>query len=124
MELWQLWLISTLTGWNSVFFALTIVCGGACAVVSVLYLANNPEGYSHDHNKAAAIKPQAITKPFAIAAVICLFIVAALPSTDSAWKMIGAYVVTNIDGVGDLPPNLIDAANVFLEQYATETVVE
>jgi hypothetical protein len=38
-----------------------------------------------------------------------------IPSEKALYKIIGAYAVTNIEGVEKLPPNIVKAANNFLE---------
>lgn len=45
----------------------------------------------------------------------------ALPSERQMYVMAGAYVVTNIDGIGNLPDNAVGAANAWLKKLG-ETV--
>mgnify|MGYP000641447084 FL=1 len=56
--------------------------------------------------------------------VKCFAIVLALstlvPSEKALYYMIGGYYVTNVEGIKDLPPTAVKAANQFLNDYIEE----
>ena len=53
-----------------------------------------------------------------VAILSCGWLMAvSLPNEREIKTMVGAYVVTNIEGVNRLPANIIKAANKFLEDY-------
>lgn len=52
-----------------------------------------------------------------VAGVLSAFV----PSERGLYTMIGVYAVTNVEGVEDIPPNLVKAANEYLTKYAEET---
>lgn len=57
-----------------------------------------------------------------VASVCFLFTAIAIvsPSEEQLQKIIGGYVVTNIEGIEQLPENLVDYANKFLEGESQE----
>lgn len=68
--------------------------------------------------KAYLIWFKALHKKTLTAIIILMSVVAvAIPSQGQWYTLIGGYYVTNIDGISDLPPNIVDAANKFLENY-------
>ena len=118
MELWQLWLLTTLDGWRNLsgfvlFFGIIGFVGSG-----VVWLATNNNPF---------VKKPNVFKILAWCMVASSFVLVLVPSTKGAWTMIGAYVGINamqkaadIPGVKDLPPNVVNAMNKFLEQYVNE----
>ena len=51
----------------------------------------------------------------AVIAIISFFINTLIPGEKAIYKIIGAYTVTNIEGVDKLPSNFVKVANDFLE---------
>ena len=56
-----------------------------------------------------------LSRNLIIYSIITAFISSFIPSEKSVYKIIGAYAVTNIEGIEKLPPNLVKAANNFLK---------
>lgn len=52
------------------------------------------------------------------------FISTVIPSERQMYFIAGGYIVTNIDGIKDLPPNLVGAANDFLKNLSKENKKE
>ena len=43
-----------------------------------------------------------------------------IPKEDQMWYIVGGYAVTNVEGIQELPENIVGAANAFLEKYQPE----
>ena len=65
-----------------------------------------------------------VSKPWLIAASILWGVLLFVPSEKAMKYIIGGYLVTNIEHIDELPPNLVKAANRFLEEYTEETPTE
>ena len=61
-----------------------------------------------------------ITSLIACLGLSCLMLAAVLPSSQQLYTIAGGYYATNIEGVKDLPPNVIKAANKFLEDFTID----
>ena len=59
--------------------------------------------------------------PAAVIGFVCSISLAiAAPSERQVYTLVGGYVATNIEGVENLPENMVKAANAFLERVAEE----
>lgn len=86
---------------------LLIVLGFICAIVHLVSSCDSDAKMIHP------VTSKAMKVLFPIAAVM-MFINSLTPNDNQVYKMAGAYFVTNIDGIAQLPPNLIKAANDFI----------
>ena len=43
-----------------------------------------------------------------------------IPDEEQMWYIVGGYAVTNVEGIQELPENIVGAANAFLEKYQPE----
>lgn len=116
MELWQLWLLSTLDGWNSLFKGATVIFGMGSLFITFGYLIICNSNADHPIRIACKRLMFFFIPLFFIAAIGT----ATLPSSKQAWMIVGAYVATNIEGIDKLPKNTVKALNQFLEQYTED----
>lgn len=117
MSLFTLWLVFVLPEFVSGIQALSVIGLVILAVVfgvmglAVLFEDMKPETYNTAWSKVKGI---------AIAAVLLAILGGMVPSTDAMKYIIGGYFVTNIETIDQLPPNIVKAANKFLEEYSGE----
>lgn len=112
MELWLLYLILMVGSWG-LFAAIwafisLVVSLGALMMASMEHT---------DADKALFFKFGRWA--FTLSLVLLPFALF-LPSNKTVMYMVGGYVATNVEGISDLPPNLVGAANKFLEDYTTK----
>lgn len=116
MELWQLYLLSIL---DSIDGTATFL-----AVIATLTVIGSLVGWAIAHTDELNISIKNAIKKIlfwsSVIAITTMFIATAVPSSKNAWIMAGAYVATNVEGVKELPPNVLKALNRFLEQYVEE----
>lgn len=60
-------------------------------------------------------------KKYLAALGIIALVLMLIPSESQLYKLAGAYIVTNTEGVGELPDNIVKAANDFLKSVQQET---
>jgi len=108
MELWQLYLIEVIP---SVVSAAQAIIGISFALLTIMALFSVAvfESYAPEENSLVRllIRQKKLIATSAIAFVL-LF---AVPSHGGMYRIIGGYVATNIEGIQELPQNLINAAN-------------
>lgn len=107
MELWQLYALMVLPD-----VAATICILAAVAIIVILFssllLAREIDEWRVFMKK---IKGWIIT-------LGCVFFLALfIPGPKTTMLIVGGYAATNIEGVEKLPPNMVKAANKFLEQF-------
>ena len=116
----MLWVLFTVIPGLECFFGITAFFSFVSAVVALVIGCNNgPKSYnSNDENilmqstRSFCFK---LSRNLIIYSIITAFITSFIPSEKSVYKIIGAYAVTNIEGIEKLPPNLVKAANNFLK---------
>lgn len=113
MEIWQLYLLTTLPifgkGLGVMGFIVTLV-GGGFMVASSAAWAKEEEHLQERFTKRGRTM---------LLAGISLFLAAgAIPSERGMMTIVGGYFATNIENIEKLPPNLVNAANKFLEEYS------
>jgi len=59
-------------------------------------------------------------KKIGLSLVLAGLIIALTPTKEQAAWIAGGYVVTNAEGIGELPQNVVDAANRFLTSIKKE----
>lgn len=77
---------------------------------------------------AIAVNEKMISKKSAVKTIkihVVLFLVSGAayiitPSENQIYMITGGYIATNIEGIDELPANLVGAANSFLENYTKE----
>lgn len=115
MELWQLWLLATLDGWNGVFEGLAFLTGFAAFGGAFGFAM----GKTMDESDVAKVGKTAVRIATPLF-VVFMLLTAAVPSTKGAMMMVGGYFATNLEGIEELPPNIVKAANAFLKQYTQD----
>ena len=119
MGLLTLWAVFTLPSLASVIgviaFLVALICGFAFIFCTVTAAIDDDE----DMKKFARG-----VRPYVKWALVALFVTLFVPSTDQMKYIIGGYLVTNIEHIDELPPNLVKAANRFLEEYTEEAPTE
>jgi hypothetical protein len=107
MELWQLYLLVQLPIIGGLLQVVGSVTSLLLTIVVVCLTVENEQELP-------------IYKPATRALVIMLTLTLVgwfTPTTKGMYTLVGGYVVANTQGVADLPPNMVKAANKFLEQY-------
>jgi hypothetical protein len=97
---------------------LTSLGCGAGTVITGIMKSSKSSWDQNDAKACAEIYPAAVKglKYGLLALVIsCL-----IPTTKDWYVLIGGYAVTHVEGIGDLPANVVGAANEFLKQYQPE----
>lgn len=72
-----------------------------------------------DHRTFHKVGPglSKVTKWYAGVAAVLLVLYMITPTKQTAYLMIGGYAVTNVEGIKELPANVVGAANHFLKEY-------
>lgn len=118
MELWQLWLIEVVpnvAGSVQVILAIT----GVIWLIVLLMSAAVYESLIPKDNPISRVTFKLKRLVFASLAVFVLLF--AIPSQSGMYRIIGGYVATNIDGIQELPQNLINAANDWAKSVSQES---
>ena len=118
MELFLIYLMVILPNLGGVFTGVAVVCGFGGLVCCIAYIVFEAEG---DCKVSAKLKP--FLKWLVAGAVSFSFLSASIPTHRGMQYLVGGYVVvkaSEIEGVKDLPPNFVKAANKFLEKYGNE----
>ncbi len=116
MELWELYLLVTLPSVGKMFGTFGALGMGAALICGICYCVFLGMAYNDDDKKIAAGLLRA-TKYITPAALILMTVGVAIPSKSGLYTIVGGYYATNLEGAKDLPPNILKAANKFLEQY-------
>jgi hypothetical protein len=93
-----------LGGWSIVLFILTAVWITACGM----------------HNSENSFKWPIfgwVPRILLVIGVTFNIVSALTPSQEKIALIFGGYMISNIDGVKDIPPNLVKAMNTVLEQF-------
>ncbi len=122
MEMWTIYWLLTIPeigryvqGVGVIFLLVSILTVIVTIFIYVLWRFDN------DEDAASAFKlimPCALVSIFI--AITFNFAAALIPTKENMMYIIGAYAVTNVDGVEKLPPNIVNAANKFMEDYIEE----
>ena len=116
--------MSTLELWTLIVFlpgldtALSFFMGiGSIALFAAIGARLVAEDKEDDYTQAAFYRyGKRLGVVTSIWLVLCFAAIVTPDERQIRW-MIGGYVVTNIEGVGKLPDNIVGAANEFLERY-------
>jgi len=130
MSILELWVFFTLIpGLNAMAFGVAFLGSGLSIASCLLSIGaetdeqrkRSEKDYYPDalQDRLARYAPKALLVSSCVA-VAATLIAVVLPSESELMRIIGGHVVTNIEGVEKLPPNLIDAANAFLERIQRE----
>ena len=122
MELWQLYLMLQADSINNGVTALLVItsillslgCPIAFAAINDFAHTENRESYRRYVKRTA--------KTSLITILILIPITMLMPSTKTLTYMIGGYYVTNIEGIKDIPPNVLNMMNKFMEEYIEDDV--
>ncbi|MCK4609487.1 MAG: hypothetical protein KAT71_08390 [Gammaproteobacteria bacterium] len=114
MSVFELYLIFTVIPGIKVVPVVILICFACLAVAAIPVAIETSEEFFKAYlskclNSAKFLIP--------LAAVI----IVAVPSTDQMKYIIGGSYVTNIENIEKLPPNVVDAANKFLEKMNEES---
>lgn len=115
MTLLELYLIFTLPEIKAVAFGISVGAG----MCFLLGAAANMISATESSALATAFG-KSVSYWFRVATIILIIslpISIFTPSAETMRWMIGGYIVTNIEGIEKLPPNLVNMANRFLEEY-------
>jgi hypothetical protein len=120
MSILALWLFFTVIPGLEFFLGFTAFFSLVAAVVALVIGCNNePKSYNSDEENNLMRSTRSfcfkLSRNLIIYSIIAAFIGSFIPSEKSMYKIIGAYAVTNIEGIEQLPPNIVKAANNFLE---------
>ena len=117
MSVFELYLIFTLPTIGYLLLIGAVISFSITLLTGLIVL--NELGSFHSNEKKEEIKKRAGSfYRKIIPLTIALAIVSALiPSHKTLKYMIGGYVITNADGIENLPDNVVKAANEFLERY-------
>ena len=116
MSLFLLWLLFVLLP-NILEWAPPILVLG-----SILWVAGTVVGFScPDDEWPPEAKSRFIKTVKRLGWTLCVMFVFVMcaPSERAVYTIAGAYIITNTEGVTNLPQNLVGAANRFLEDYNT-----
>jgi hypothetical protein len=92
------------------------IVAGVVGAVRMLIAQNDDD----EDGRKIALRIFKFAKKVGVYAIVFALISSALPSERQLKYILGGYVVTNIVGLNELPPNIIKAANKFLEDYAVD----
>ena len=130
MELWQLYLITVMPGYFSIAAAITLVGGVGLSILWIIQniiirtegveLRDNPDyGPLKRQIEKATIISKMVKWPAMI--LLCIgLILAAFPKASQMNMIVGGYYVTNLENINKLPPNILKAANKYLEKINGE----
>ena len=104
---------SRVYGLNKVMVPIAIVL----FVVWIFYVIINYVDPHHDTFRKMGPGLSKVTKWYAGVAAVLMVLYIITPTKQTAYLMIGGYAVTNVEGIKELPANVIGAANHFLEEY-------
>lgn len=91
-------------------------------VISVGVVAITAFGVVIDSEDTASIKPHASwMKRWLVYGAIAFTIATFIPTNKQLAMIMGGYVVTNAESVGQIPDNTMKAINKFLEDYVEDT---
>lgn len=119
MDLWILYLVS-ISEQLAVAFIGFGTLGVGIGILATLYF--NSEGRHlnpDDKHDAAMLKTIHTFRRLVPIGLVFVTLGILIPPPRAIYTTIGVYVVTNIDGIENLPPNLVKAANKFLEDYTS-----
>ncbi|WP_417825349.1 hypothetical protein [Thalassospira povalilytica] len=118
MELWQLWLIEVVPNVaGSIQAILAITC--VLWLIVLLMSAAVYESLMPTDNPISKVTFKLKRLVFASLAVFVLLF--AIPSSSGMYRIVGGYVATNIEGIEELPKNLINAANDWAKSVSQES---
>jgi uncharacterized BrkB/YihY/UPF0761 family membrane protein len=123
MSVFMLWLmivfvpnISFVTGlFFSNLMVISVVAGAFGAVKMLIAQQDDDED-----GRKMALRILKFAKKVGVYAIVFALISSALPNERQLKYILGGYVFTNIAGLNELPPNILRAANKFLEDYAVD----
>ena len=119
MSVWELWLLMVvLPGLDSAAFPIVVVCtiGTVPVVVGGIVWKSIADAEDDESQKAIAEKVLGLWKVTVTGAVLFTAIGIAVPDREQIMYIVGGSVVTNAEGIEELPDNLVQYANRFLEQ--------
>lgn len=112
MELWQLWLLFVVpqVAENiSTAIIVMFVCSTIGFIAGFLwYMEDCLEEYLLSIRKLM---------PVGVMLAVLLILSSLVPNKKDAMLIVGGYYALNIEGVADLPPNVVKATNKFIEEY-------
>ena len=114
MDFWTLYFMTILPGFAVFFAVLSVPFWIGSIVLDGIAIAMKIDE-DRDYKK---VKPFAIVLP--IVAIMLTLLSVLIPDKSQMYTLIGGYYVTNIENVENLPKNVVEAANKFLEEYAVE----
>lgn len=111
MDLFTLYLITILDGLNGIFRVGLFVGLAAVPTIVLTDLVINERVPNYFKR---------YLRTYVVSMVVVGLLSAVTPTTNQAFMIMGGYYVTNIDDIEKLPPNVIKAANGFIENYLNE----
>lgn len=121
MELWQLYLLVTIPSIKGALMSIGGLClAGAVIITAIRYVSRADEYSNKDGKSEDLLEIRKTGGKYIIIFVSVLFASALLPGKAAIYTIAGGYLVTNVEGIEKLPPNMMGAANSFLEKFAKE----
>ena len=116
MDAWLLYIfLVALPNLTSAVKVSILVCGVLLAGLIIGYFVSLGDDTPEIHTKV-----KKFLKIAASSFAVFFIIIVLSPSRSQIVYLIGGYYVTNIEEIGDIPPNLVRAANKFLEDFSVE----
>ncbi len=116
MEIWELYLLTRL---DAVGIALGITIILTSMTLTASWLVSHGACTTEDK----ALFGKIIWKVLPVL-VVCVLMQIILPTSKQAYTILGGHYVTNIENVEKLSPNMVKAANKFLEVYVEDGVID
>jgi hypothetical protein len=113
MSIWELYLLTRLDELSGFFRGIGI-WGIMASGAVILYMV--PLWHTEDIDFVDVARKCRL-KLIIIVTLTSWFVSGLIPTTKEAYIIAGGYYVTNLEGVEKLPPNVVKAANKFIEQY-------
>jgi hypothetical protein len=113
MSIWLLYLITILPNVGEVLGAIVVISLALLIVVGIMISA--VESPSESLDKWLAFSESKVKY---IILIIILAVI--IPSEKQMYTILGGYAVTNIEGVNQLPANIVNAANAYLGKVAED----
>lgn len=119
MNIWLLWLLITvIPGLDGMFSFIVFLSGVGFVILGGFSLGFYVEGSKEFHEKKLLIiKMGTILASLSVCASLLTVLT---PSKEEITYITGGYIVSNIETIEDLPPNLAKSANKFLEDYLSK----
>jgi hypothetical protein len=117
MSILELYLLTVLFSLGGTMTALGFVAWGTSFILG-FFLAM--EGCDYDLEEGKELRFHRPFKRSTIVALSLTILTCFIPSKEEGLWIAGGHIVTNIDGLGDIPENAVEAANTFLKSISKD----